>query len=86
MVYAGAAPGTHTNYLADLFPTISFLLVDPSDFYAKPTDRIQIRQEFFTDEICDELFKVLFPLSHIFSLYLFILLIICDREAATSSS
>jgi len=54
VVYAGAAPGTHTNYLADLFPSMDFLLVDPSEFYAKPTNRIEIRQEFFTEQICRE--------------------------------
>lgn len=38
VVYAGAAPGTHINYLANLFPHVDFLLVDPSDFCARPVE------------------------------------------------
>ena len=32
VVYAGAAPSTHTPYLQSLFPHLHFLLIDPSDF------------------------------------------------------
>lgn len=35
VVYAGAAPGIHTNYLANLFPSIDFVLIDPAHFEAK---------------------------------------------------
>lgn len=35
VIYAGAAPGNHLNYLADMFPDLSFLGVDPSPFNAR---------------------------------------------------
>lgn len=54
VVYAGAAPGSHTNYLSDLFPHLKFVLVDPNGFSAWPTDRVVIRQEFFTDDTARE--------------------------------
>jgi len=55
LVYAGAAPGNHTNFLsASLFPEISMVLVDPAHFAAKPTDKIEIREGFFTDEMAKE--------------------------------
>lgn len=58
VLYAGAAPGTHTNFLADLFPDIKFVLVDPADFICAPIkDRIEIRQEYFTDDIAEEFSK-----------------------------
>jgi|SRR5579862_1029264 len=58
VVYAGAAPGTHTNFLSELFPNLSFFLVDPSPFIAKETNKIKIRQDFFTDETCKESLKM----------------------------
>lgn len=55
VVYAGAAPGTHINYLSEvLFPDVNFVLVDPAAFDCRPSDRIQIRNTFFTDEIANE--------------------------------
>lgn len=54
VLYAGAAPGTHTNYLSDLFPMLRFVLVDPGEFKCKSTDRITIRQEYFTDETAQQ--------------------------------
>ncbi len=53
-LYAGAAPGKHLNLLSDMFPTIKFVLVDPNPFVCKTTDRIEIRQEYFTDEMAKE--------------------------------
>jgi hypothetical protein len=32
LVYAGAAPATHTHFLAKFFPNIKFILVDPNKF------------------------------------------------------
>lgn len=32
VVYAGAAPGTHTHFLATFFPNIKFILIDPAKF------------------------------------------------------
>lgn len=55
MVYAGAAPGRHIPYLARLFPELKFFLVDPADFDVKPTERIIVRQDFFTEGTVKEL-------------------------------
>lgn len=56
VVYAGAAPGTHTRYLIELFPELRFVLVDPAPFSPKLTDgpRCVLRQEMFTDDIARE--------------------------------
>lgn len=54
-LYAGAAPGTHINYLSEvLFPDMQFVLVDPAAFECRQTDRIQIRNTFFNDAIAEE--------------------------------
>lgn len=55
VVYAGAAPGTHTAYLANLFPEMKFLCVDPAEFKLKSSDRIEVRRGFFTDDTVEEL-------------------------------
>lgn len=56
VVYAGAAPGTHTAYLIELFPDLNFVLVDPAPFSKKlvESDRVTLRQELFTDDIARE--------------------------------
>jgi hypothetical protein len=54
VLYAGAAPGTHIPFLSELFPKVNFVLIDPSDFNIKETDRIVIRKEFMTDDIARE--------------------------------
>jgi cap2 methyltransferase len=54
MVYAGAAPGDHIDYLSELFPHVYFELYDPNKFTIKPTDKIKIHtgvvDGFFTDK------------------------------------
>eukprot|EP00299_Pterocystis_sp_00344_P019501 c9664_g1_i4.p1 GENE.c9664_g1_i4~~c9664_g1_i4.p1 ORF type:complete len:530 (+),score=66.61 c9664_g1_i4:42-1631(+) len=51
VLYAGAAPGTHIDLLAEMFPNHYFILVDPADFQCRPVEgRIEIKQEFFTEE------------------------------------
>ncbi len=50
VVYVGAAPGAEMGVLSDLFPSISFVLYDTADFAVKPSERIEIRHEAFTDE------------------------------------
>ena len=56
VVYAGAAPGTHVRALADMFPSHTFILVDPAPFTVRPeTGRIIINQCMFTDELAYEL-------------------------------
>jgi len=54
VVYAGAAPGNHTYFLSLMFPFLKFVLVDPSPFYCISTPRIDVRQEFFSDQTCEE--------------------------------
>jgi len=58
VAYAGAAPGTHISLLAELFPDITWFLVDPAPFTCTSTDKIIIRQELFTTEICNEVLKL----------------------------
>jgi len=64
VVYAGAAPGTHSAYLIELFPELNFVLVDPAPFSRKliENDRLTLRQELFTDDVAREFvdYKVLF--------------------------
>jgi len=55
MIYAGAAPGTHIAYLSSLFPNVTFILVDPNNFTVTETDKIKIRQEYFTDDLAKQL-------------------------------
>lgn len=51
VIYAGAAPGTHINFLSSLFPEINWILVDPASFKAHETSKIEIIEDFFTDEM-----------------------------------
>ena len=54
VLYAGAAPGTHINYLSEsLFPELRWVLVDPAPFEAVQTDKITIINDYFTDELAD---------------------------------
>lgn len=39
IVYAGAAPGTHLDYLNALFPNFNWILIDPRNFSEKILDR-----------------------------------------------
>ncbi len=45
LVYAGAAPGTHILFLAEMFPTLHFILVDPRPFSIKDVLRKRIEQD-----------------------------------------
>eukprot|EP01047_Picozoa_sp_COSAG01_P013956 COSAG01_NODE_669_length_14379_cov_292.353011_3_plen_582_part_00 len=56
VVYAGAAPGTHTNFLAQhLFPEMEFVLVDPAPFTARAVrGHVQLRNECFTHAMAAE--------------------------------
>uniref|UniRef100_A0A6B2L6V4 Cap-specific mRNA (nucleoside-2'-O-)-methyltransferase n=1 Tax=Arcella intermedia TaxID=1963864 RepID=A0A6B2L6V4_9EUKA len=57
VIYAGAAPGTHTNYLSDMFPRAYFYLVDPAPFQARASERIEIVQDYFSDEMAEGLVR-----------------------------
>ena len=49
MVYAGAAPGHHTQYLSELFPQVHFELYDPNKFAISDSEKIKIHIQFFTN-------------------------------------
>lgn len=57
LVYAGAAPGNHIDLLADMFPGMNFILVDPGNFIIEEikrpdgTKRLEIINSFFSDEM-----------------------------------
>ena len=57
LIYAGAAPGTHISKLSSMFPFIDFVLVDPADFIVKPTKRIKIIQDYFTDSMAEQMMR-----------------------------
>ncbi len=73
VVYAGAAPGTHMNYLIDAFPTHRFVCVDPARFSIRPNARVELRNELFTDEMAREFERAR-------------CLFICDIRSADSSN
>ncbi|KJE90063.1 hypothetical protein CAOG_01438 [Capsaspora owczarzaki ATCC 30864] len=54
VVYAGAAPGGHMQYLASFFPHLKFVGVDPAPFKIKQTEQISFRQQYFSNELAQE--------------------------------
>jgi cap2 methyltransferase len=42
VVYAGAAPGMHIQYLSNLFPNHNFHLYDPNEIKVKATEHVHI--------------------------------------------
>lgn len=65
VVYAGAAPGIHIPYLSELFPELSFILVDPGRFGIKETEKIKIINGYFNEKIISTLPKNLLFISDI---------------------
>jgi cap2 methyltransferase len=59
VIYAGAAPGTHIPYLMSLFPTVSFVLVDPKRFCtelrALEAPTLILVNKLFTDDLAKRL-------------------------------
>lgn len=51
VVYAGAAPGHHTPFLAKMFPKLRFELYDPAPFAIEENEQIKLHSEFFTDAV-----------------------------------
>ncbi|CAF1471857.1 unnamed protein product [Didymodactylos carnosus] len=51
VIYVGAAPGSHINFLSTLFPQLDFILIDTKEFVAKETEKIHICSENFTNEL-----------------------------------
>ena len=56
VVYAGAAPGFHLPFLAELFPKTEFYLYDPAVFAASVErhPRLHTFRQFFTDNVAKE--------------------------------
>lgn len=55
VVYAGAAPGSHIDFLAKLFPDCYYILADPSDFQVKRRKNIKIINDYFTHKLAEEI-------------------------------
>jgi hypothetical protein len=53
VIYAGAAPGLHLNYLSSLFPRLTFVLIDTKKFSVTPSDQIKFLHEKFTDDLAN---------------------------------
>ncbi|CAF0976606.1 unnamed protein product [Rotaria sp. Silwood1] len=51
VVYVGAAPGAHLDYLSSLFPTLEFVLIDIQPFVTFKSDKIKIQSECFTEDL-----------------------------------
>jgi hypothetical protein len=56
VVYAGAAPGTHIPLLAELFPRVTFVLVDPAPFdpALRSHERVQTRNDLMDDQLASQ--------------------------------
>ncbi|CAD8190893.1 unnamed protein product [Paramecium octaurelia] len=65
IIYAGAAPGLHIQFLSDLFQNHKFYLFDPNDFQVKQGPKISIYQRCFTNEEAQK-FKELFQNDYLF--------------------
>lgn len=57
VVYAGAGPGKHIPYLAEMFPDLTFELWDPNPFSIKQTKQIKIFNEYFTEDVAGKYTK-----------------------------
>jgi hypothetical protein len=57
VVYAGAASGKHIVYLSALFPSVRFVLIDPSAFArsVRACPRVRIINDLMTDDLAREL-------------------------------
>ena len=57
VIYAGAAPGVHIPILADMFPTMHFILIDPhpSMIVNGQYANIEVIQDMMTDDLAREL-------------------------------
>jgi hypothetical protein len=80
IIYVGAAPGTHIDYLRDYFPEPYWILYDPARFHIKNSDKVSIfteRKGFFNDSSVSDV------LSHPFVLKSKYILFISDIRVDT---
>jgi Poly A polymerase regulatory subunit len=54
VVYVGAAPGYNLRLIAELFPCVSYLLIDPASFDIKESNNLRIWHRIFTDETLED--------------------------------
>lgn len=59
VIYVGAAPGNHLNYLVQMFPEFLFHLYDPLNFDKdlEKKNNVKIFNRYFTDEDCRDYVK-----------------------------
>ena len=59
VLYVGGGPADHNPILSELFPNITFILVDPTKFNIKETEKTKIVNKFFADKsmLKDNFFK-----------------------------
>lgn len=57
LIYVGAAPGNHTNFLSDMYPDVTFHLWDGQPFVCRETDRIKIHNNYFFNEDAERYVK-----------------------------
>lgn len=57
LIYAGAAPGLHLEFLSEMFPFIKFVLIDPAKMGFESNEKIRIHQEYFNDEMALNLWE-----------------------------
>lgn len=50
LVYPGSAGGHHIPFMSELFPNVRFILYDPMPYAIKATKKIEIYNEYFTNE------------------------------------
>ncbi len=50
VLYIGASPGYHISYLKAMFADIHYILYDPDPIKLKPSENVEIYQDFFKDE------------------------------------
>jgi cap2 methyltransferase len=56
VIYAGAGPGKHLSLLSDMFPSYTFVLIDPVKIEVPVVEnRVIIHQCYFTDRMAHEL-------------------------------
>lgn len=55
VIYVGAAPGTHINYLIEFYNNLHWILIDPNPFHIQENSYIKICNEYFTDKMIPEL-------------------------------
>jgi hypothetical protein len=70
VIYVGAAPGTHLILLQQFFPHLHWILYDPNPFHIKKNDKVDIINEYFTDESITKILNHKFVKNTEFKLFI----------------